>query len=253
MQARCPHCAQVFPTDRPGLQHCPSCGQQINVPPQGPSSVPPSGLPPQASPPVQREDTPWERRAELGLMQGFWQTWKRSMLSPDAFWSSVRAVLSLPITLLNIGSAQSQLAQLSDKLDKLPPEVLTLVEGLLANAPQLALVGMVMSVLFYPLGFLINAGVIHLFCLIWGANKNGFNATARVIGYSAGPLALGWVPVVGGLVGLYVVVECWGIMKVQETTPARAIGAVLTLFGLVICCACGGAIFAMTLAMKSTQ
>ena len=32
MDARCPRCSTVFTTDRSGIQFCPNCGQQVDVP-----------------------------------------------------------------------------------------------------------------------------------------------------------------------------------------------------------------------------
>src|SRR5437867_4209924 len=113
MQARCPHCKRVFATEQPGIQPCPECGKQINVP--GPPSAeagftaPGSGdQSPRCARHVDRsapstsarcgnfmcdecslsgqsptcpacrelagssarEPTPWERRAEIGIVQG---------------------------------------------------------------------------------------------------------------------------------------------------------------------------------------
>ena len=50
--------------------------------------VPPSGGPP--GPPTVRGPTPWERRAELGIVKALVETWKDSMFAPEAFWSRVR-------------------------------------------------------------------------------------------------------------------------------------------------------------------
>src|SRR5438270_5179803 len=114
MEARCPRCSSVFTTDRSGIQFCPSCGQQVDVPePHAPPpsaqawGQPPSGSggggggfgagrftgePPPGGGPVPggRELTPWERRRELGAVQGFIETWKRSVLSPTTFFPTVR-------------------------------------------------------------------------------------------------------------------------------------------------------------------
>lgn len=38
MQARCPYCSSVFTTDRTGVQFCPSCGKQLNVPAPPPAA-----------------------------------------------------------------------------------------------------------------------------------------------------------------------------------------------------------------------
>lgn len=59
MRARCPHCSNVFNTDRGGIQFCPSCGQQVNVPApggespsvEGPPAAGQAGPPPPPPPP----------------------------------------------------------------------------------------------------------------------------------------------------------------------------------------------------------
>src|SRR5262249_38978475 len=112
MDARCPRCSTVFTTDGRGIQFCPNCGQQVDVPEppqasgggwgQSPGPGPGGGggfgggrftgePPPGGTPfPGQRELTPWERRKELGLVKGVIETWKRSVLSPQAFFPTVR-------------------------------------------------------------------------------------------------------------------------------------------------------------------
>jgi hypothetical protein len=97
MQARCPRCASVFNTDRSGLQFCPNCGQQVDVPSfpgapteggagwGGPSG--PGGPGSQGPGAALREDTPWERRATVGWVKGLFETWKRTVLTPQAFWA----------------------------------------------------------------------------------------------------------------------------------------------------------------------
>lgn len=125
MQARCPHCQNIFPTARGGIQFCPSCGKQINVPlPPGMSpggepspgagesagaptdswgqvtgSTPAWGTPADvgagtggAPPPPNpvdgsvRQPTPWELRKTPAT---YFQTWKGA-LGSDRFWSSVK-------------------------------------------------------------------------------------------------------------------------------------------------------------------
>jgi hypothetical protein len=95
MDARCPRCSTVFTTDRSGIQFCPNCGQQVDVPDPHARPTPDSwGQPPggggsgggggfgagrfTGEPPPgggafpgQRELTPWERRKEIGVVHGF--------------------------------------------------------------------------------------------------------------------------------------------------------------------------------------
>ena len=90
MQARCPHCSNVFATERSGQQFCPSCGQQVNVPdPVGaaPGSPPPDAPPGAPPEPPGQQPTPWERRKELGAFKGFFETWKSIITEPEQFWT----------------------------------------------------------------------------------------------------------------------------------------------------------------------
>ncbi|MFZ5470220.1 MAG: YIP1 family protein [Myxococcota bacterium] len=311
MQARCPYCTHIFTAEKGGVQFCPTCGKQINVP-AGPSEPPAGASPPStgATPPpagaacprhpekaasgtctrcgtfmcpecsqngtsafcpacqplmgggVSREPTPWERRGELGLFQALWQTWKLTILSGEKFWPSVRpdgplsdaflygwmmnvigAALQFPMNLLNLGGMRGQLEQILDKARDLPPVVEQGLQWLMGNTTTLAVMALLGGVLLYPLSFIIGAAFVHLGCLIFGAAKNGFTATARVVGYSSAPVVLAWVPVVGGLLGIYIIVlQVWGIYCVQETTIPRAIGGVLGLVLILACCACIGGI-----------
>lgn len=115
MQVRCPFCSTVFEATRTGVQACPNCQRQIQVPEVSPAGgVPPSaplapagggagvgagggfgpggGVPPGGPPGPGsiRGPTPWERRSEIGVIQALIDTWKISMFSPELFWSTVR-------------------------------------------------------------------------------------------------------------------------------------------------------------------
>jgi hypothetical protein len=116
MQVRCPYCSTVFEATRTGVQACPNCQRQIQVPevatvggppPSSPPLAPAGGGPglgagggfgpgdgmPPGGPPGPgsiRGPTPWERRSEIGVIQALIDTWKSSMFSPEPFWSTVR-------------------------------------------------------------------------------------------------------------------------------------------------------------------
>jgi hypothetical protein len=298
MQVRCPHCSLVFATQASGIQPCQGCGQPINVPvPPGAAALAqtsPGATCPrhrerpatgtctrcgnftcdecsqgntatcpacraQAPGPLGREPTAWERRSELGLVQAAWQTWKKSLLEPEKFWSSVSpqgsafdavfygwvitvlaAVPTFFMNWLNFKGLQAQLTQVLGQLKDVPPEVLTAIDKLGSNSAAFALGFAISSVLFYPLSLLISAALTHLGCLVFGAGKNGFGATLRVLAYSSGPALFAWIPMVGAAAGIYIIVlEVWGITRVQETSVGRSLGGVLAIPVLVSCCLSG--------------
>jgi len=197
---------------------------------------------------VERRPPPWERRAELGLVTAVVQQVKESILKPDTFFrglpaegsvkeamlfawfmSALAAGPNLLMQRLNFGS----LAQSMSTLNRGHPPSWMHALSPWAFAAVLALV----PVLLYPLMFFISAGLTHLGCIIWGAGGKGFNATARVSGYSAGPALLAWLPVMGGLLAMYVIVlQVFGIARVHETSIGKAIGGVLTIPLVLGCC-----------------
>lgn len=260
MQARCPRCASIFTTDRSGLQFCPNCGQQVDVPafpgappeggagwggpsgPGGPGSLGPG--------PALREDTPWERRATVGWFSGLFETWKRTLFSPQAFWPSVKPnaswtdallyawilvtvglLVSLPFDALGVGSLGSQ--SVLDQLQQLPPNVRSSLHKAMAGQG----LGKVVSFFVYPLLLILWAAILHLFCMLFGAAKNGYFATLRVLAYSAAPTVFSGLPCISVLCGLYaLVLSILGLSSVQETSLGRATAAVLAPLVLFCCC-----------------
>ena len=205
---------------------------------------------------VDRVPTPWERRAELGYVQGLFQTWKMSLFQPDTFYRSVQPEGSTrdamiygwlmgllvvpPNVLYNAWNFESFKAQLSMLGTHLPPWFMHL------TPVQYGLMVGFLPMILYPLSFFITVGIIHLGCAIFGANKYGFGATARAVGYAQGPILAAWIPVVGGLGAIYIIVlQIFGVARMQEVSGGRATLAVLigpVLFACVIGCIGGFAI-----------
>jgi len=262
MEARCPRCSTVFTTDRSGIQFCPNCGQQVDVPdPYARPAVPDTwGQPPAGGPrfagepppgggpaPGLRELTPWERRREIGLVRGFVETWKRSVLSPHTFFPTVRpdvpwsealfyawiihaitVAIGLPFVGLGLFRPPSNFG--SD------PQMENAMRALSGGV---GIGSLLVSVLVYPLFVLAGAGVLHLVAMLFGAARNGYGATVRAICYAAGPNLLGIVPCFGFLASLYsLVLAIFGISSLQETSMGKAAGIVLLPFVLLVCC-CG--------------
>lgn len=284
MQARCPHCSNVFNTERAGIQFCPNCGQQINVPdPAGAPPPPPPGAPWTAGGPggpggpgapgalgpgaSTRGPVPWEERAQRGFFGAFFENWKMVFMQPEQFWSRMRpdgalsdglffgwlcfainGVLNIPLQLVSAALNRGQLDQFMSSTKDLPPEARRMVQQiagpLLGGGGTIGLV--IGQIIVYPVLMIVTTAILHLFCMIFGVSKNGFNATARVVGYAQAPYVLGWIPVCGGLVAaIYgIVLQCWGVARAHESSVTRAVFAVLTPFILLCCCLVGAIVVA---------
>lgn len=274
MQARCPHCSNVFNTDRAGVQFCPSCGQQINVPdPAGASAGgqiqapggfggPPPPPPPGAPAGGERGPVPWEERSQRGLFGAFFENWKMVLVQPERFFArlnpggsltdglffawicyAVSAVLSLPFSLLMQSYNRAQMDQVMQGMKDVPPQMRQFMEqymNFIMGGGTIAAV--LFQVIIFPVILIIIALFVHLFGLIFGVAKNGFNATARVVGYSFAPYSLGWIPLCGGLVApiYFIVLLIMGQAKAHDTTVGRSVASILVPL-LVLCCCCVGA------------
>lgn len=241
-EARCalhPANAAVGPCTRCGTFVCELCVQrkpELYCPTCGPMIV------------VGRGPTAWEQRDTLGALPALWATWRESVLHPDTFFRRVKPDGSLKDALLygwflqllvvgpNILFQALNFEQMKQSFSVAFHGVPHWMENIsrFEWGAMLALPGVVI----YPLTLLMTAGLIHLGCLVWGANKNGFNATARAMAYSQGPAVVAAMPVVGWMAGLYCyVLMVFGIARGQEVTGARAAGAVLSPILLISCCA----------------
>lgn len=214
--------------------------------------------------PALREDTPWERRATLGWASGLFETWKQTIFGPQAFWASVKpngswtdallyawilfalgTLISAPFGALGLG--RSGMQSLLDQMGDLPPNARTALRNAAGGIGGLQLGA---SLFLYPLGLIIYAAIQHLFCMLFGAAKNGFYATLRVVAYASATNIVGLIPCVGALAGLYgIVLVILGLSSVQETSLGRATGAVLLPVVLACCClATTAALFGAALA-----
>lgn len=260
MRARCPHCTSVFTTDRGGVQYCPSCGKQIDVPP--PVGPPPAAAPPPAEPPPEHETPPWERRRQVGFFAGYLGTLRDSCFSPNTFWrrlppggswhqallygwltSAVSQLIALPLML-----AQLRMQATAVTADpEVPPELARWVE--IATTPGFIGGTFLGSLLLYPLFFVAGAGLLHVMLMIVGGAKNGFEATARVTGYATGPLLVAAVPCIGaGGLMYFLVLLGWGFSAVHRAEWWRSAVALLLLTGLGCCCSIGVLIAAVAIA-----
>ncbi len=267
MQARCPLCSTVFPASRSGVQFCPSCGGQIDVPATGAPEAPAAA----AAAPVPRPgggSVGWERQGELGVLRAYWDTWLQSLIKPQEFWATVRpdgglkpaliyawitmvlyALPGLPIAYLMMGRQMEPVLKMLQETSR-NPAMEGWVRRLGENMGVFVFGSGIAGLLLLPLSLIITAAVLHLFAMMTGCAKNGFNATFRVVAYSMGPQVLAWIPCVGAVAGLYrAVLIVMGLAKLHDSTIGRALAAILIPIGVLMLCLCGGvAVFAVAAA-----
>jgi hypothetical protein len=202
------------------------------------------------------------------------ETWKQTMTSPERFWSSVKpdgrwedallyawvlgaislvvgAILKLPFQGLIADQVRRSL-DMARSMGNIPPEAQRLLEAFLGARVGFQLWGVVVQLILFPVILLIHAALVHLFCILFGCATNGFWATFRALSYAQAPIvfvALQAVPCLGTVLtvaaSVYIIVlQIWGIMRLQETSGGKAAAAVLAIFVIACCCVCGVGIFA---------
>jgi hypothetical protein len=187
---------------------------------------------------------PWERRSEIGLREGIFQTAKHVVFSPRAFFRNtaveggVTESLAFGILFGSIGL-----------MFELFWEVLA-DEGSLSSI-QIDFLGgygtglvFLVAAILCPLGATVmicmTSLVIHLLLSVTGAAKNGFEATLRAVSYSQATQFWALIPYVGGLIATVwlVVVQLIGIREIHGVSYARVllaffIAVVFVVAGLV--------------------
>lgn len=119
-----------------------------------------------------------------------------------------------------------------------------------------AIGGLVGSVLltpiFYAIGLFIGAGILHLLvALIVKPAVTGYEATFRVLSYSAVGQLVGWISFLGPLIAAVagVVLSIIGVREVHNTTTGKAAlvvlipAAIVILIALIIAFLIGAALF----------
>ncbi len=264
MRVTCPLCAEPFDVPDAGNHACPHCRSPMVIGPDGNatataadpsgSTKPNTSLPEWAQ--AGRGPTPWERRGELGLFTALYQTIGRSAFRPQSFWSTVDpdrpwsdafwyawiitvvgSLLQAPINIWNFRNIRAQLMSNPQLASMMRGEFTEWFDWLAANSVTVAFGMCAATIVLFPLTFMLGTGVVHLGCMLFGCANNGFEASARVMGYATTPALMTWLPQVGGMVGLYVLIlQVWGLTQVQETTFGRAVAAVLVIPIATACC-----------------
>jgi hypothetical protein len=205
-----------------------------------------------------RAPTPWEQRASIGWLAGFWRTWKQTILHPQAFWSTVEpkgrwtdAVLYSWI-LAAVGLA----VDFPVSIRVYVPMILAFhgtlgpwltfpggsPDEMMAMTSRGTLVSYALFAVFYPALAASAAAVLHLSCLALGVARHGYEATLRVVCYAMAPIVLCFIPFFSavGFPVWWVLLFGLGLASLQGSTPGRAVAVVLIPSLLFLCCCMGG-------------
>lgn len=98
-----------------------------------------------------------------------------------------------------------------------------------------AVVLFVIMMVFGIIGVFISGAIVHIGVLIVGGKK-GITQTIKAVMYGSTPgMLLGWIPIIGGLAGIWsLVLEILGIRQLQEVTTGRAIIAVIIPLVIIV-------------------
>jgi len=212
--------------------------------------------------PVAEAEAPWARRAQLGNLRAFFETWKLALLQPAEFFRAVKVAPAGPaivfgVVAMTVSSwvqtlygalwGAATMGYVQNMLDRMPQG------GQLGNtwmrqwAAGTSAFGTVAQLVAAPflavVGLLLWSATFHAFLLLMKAAPRGFEATLTVVGYASGSYLLAAAPVPGlaGVVAFvwFLAVVGIGLQAAQRTTPGRAWSATLLPFVLVCLCCCG--------------
>lgn len=244
-------------------------------PPPAASGRPGMGAPPPPGSPALnygREPTPWERRAQLGFFPALWATWKETVITPETFWKRLRpdgpaqdallygwmvtfigALIQAPLQALQLTAQSAAIRDIAGQVGTLNKDTRAIFDQLFSDGSAAIVAAMIFAgVVIYPATAIASASVTHLFCVLFGAARNGFWATFRVMAYGSAPMVLAGIPVLGaGAVLWSLILIIWGIREVHDTTAGRATAAVLAVPVILCCCCCGALTFGFSALMAS--
>lgn len=220
---------------------CQQCGREIS---DGQTFCHYCGAPTTGQAQSTRTKTPWEDRANQGFVKGIINTLKGSMLNPSEFFRSMPVTGGLTDPLLYaliigmIGTAFSYLWQIifqATIMSYLPIDMKSMPDYGVFQTMGLAIVAVMLPFMII-IGLFIWSGILHLFLMMVGGAKSGFEATFRSAAYGNSPIIMNVIPFCGGLIGWIwsIVLVIIGLKEAHKISGGKAAFAVLA--PLVLCC-----------------
>lgn len=172
-------------------------------------------------------EVPWERLDIYGFFPGIWETIKRAMLRPAAFFQAMpvgSGQIKPLIFYLLVAEFQIVLQMLWD---------MTGVTSGMTGEGEAMGISAVMLLVGYPIILTmllyVMAVLVHACLNMVGGATRGFEGTFRALTYGSAPMVLTLIPFVGPLVGAIwsLVVTFLGYKYIHRTTTAKVILAML--------------------------
>ncbi len=177
--------------------------------------------------------SPWEDLQQYGFFPGFFETVKRIMLAPSAFFSRMLpGGLGMPLGFFLLVSVIQMLATFMWNMIGIFP--VTAQHGAPGMGIGMMGAGSVMILILYPImmaaWIFVAAGITHIFLLAFQAGRAGFEGTFRATAYGSAPMLLGVLPVLGPFIGAVwsLVVTVIGYKFIHGTSFTRVILALIT-------------------------
>lgn len=183
---------------------------------------------------------PWERRAEIGLGKGIFQTAKQVAFSPRAFFrhtaaeGGVKEPLAFGILFGSLGLMLELFWQFLAGEESLSSIQVNFMGGYGTSLVFLA--AAIICPLAATVMICMTSLIVHLLLTVVGGGKKGFEATLRAVSYSQATQFWALVPYVGGLIATLwlVVVQIIGIREIHDVSYTRVLIAFLIPVALVV-------------------
>jgi len=186
------------------------------------------------------EKIPTENKSTLKRL---YQRWKEVMFNPEVFFSQIElkdkyrgaSKYFLKIQSLVTGLFLLMMLMMITFSDRTIPESLGI------STSTSFLFSLLLLVILFPLFVLIawgmlyvNAGITHLFVLIFGG-KQGYVETYKVLAYSVSPSIFTIIPFVNWISWIYVLIlQVIGIKHLQKLSWAKSVAVIVVPLALIL-------------------
>ncbi|MBU2498620.1 MAG: zinc-ribbon domain-containing protein [Proteobacteria bacterium] len=187
-----------------------------------------------------RGPTPWENRAQVGLLKGITQTLRQVLFSPRKFFrtAAYEGGMRDPMAFGLLTGSLGMMAMIFWEFLQGGEALFFGGTGLLEGFGTAVIFGgaMVLAPLLVLLNLFITSALVHLLLLVVRGGSRGFEATFRVISYSQATQIWGLIPFAGGVLGglWLVVVQIIGLREIHGISYLKIIFAILIPFLIIL-------------------